>query len=87
MDRLSVIENDIKIIKEEQSHIKSVIHLLRGQVNYLLSKIIQYESSSDSDSSDSDSSDSDSSDSDYSDYSTNSEELFNYLDNVNDTSP
>jgi hypothetical protein len=82
MDRLSVIENDIKIIKEEQSHIKSVIHLLRGQVNYLLSKIIQYESSSDSDSSDSDSSDSD-----YSDYSTNSEELFNYLDNVNDTSP
>jgi hypothetical protein len=79
MDRLLMIENEIKIIKEEQSHIKSVIHLLRGQVNYLLSKIIQYESGSDSDiDSDSDSD---------SDYSTDSDELFNYLDGIDDTSP
>lgn len=71
MDRLSIIENEIKNIKEEQSHLKSVIHLLRGQINYLLSKIIQYESGSDSDS----------------DYSTDSDKLFNYLDEIDEISP
>jgi len=74
MDRLSVIEDDLKNIKEEQAHIKSIIYLLRGQINYLLSKIIQYESGSDSSDSDSD-------------YSTDSDELFNYLDDIDEISP
>jgi len=47
--KLEEIEEEKEILKEEQKKLKCNLYLIKGQLNYLLSKIIKYESGSDSD--------------------------------------